>query len=109
MSTQRHDTHGIRLRLCNLPVSLMVIFALSVCADAQSAGGPARDRPNERLGINPWDVQSFLSDIPGYVSTNVGSIRIDLPWQKVQPRPEVFNWEELDAAVSAAQANRMDV
>jgi hypothetical protein len=109
MRTQRHDTHGIRPRLFDLPVSLMVIFALSVCAGAQSTGGPARDRPNERLGINPWDAQSFLSDIPGYVSTNVGSIRIDLPWQKVQPRPDVFSWDEVDALVSAAQANRMDV
>jgi len=109
MSTPRHDTRGTRLKLCSLPVSLMTIFALSVCAAAQSTGGPARDRPNERLGINPWDGQSFLFDIPGFVSTNVGSIRIDLPWQKVQPRPDVFSWDELDAVVSAAAANRMDV
>jgi hypothetical protein len=103
---------------------LIGILAVPVCAQAQSPDGrpadlqisqtqsvaPARKTsPNERLGINPWDAQSFLSNVSGYVGTNVGSIRIDLPWQKVQPRPDAFNWEELDAVVSTARANRMDV
>src|SRR5712675_1000125 len=46
---------------------------------------------------------------PAFASTNVGSIRIDLPWQQVQPRPGVFSWEEIDKVVDAARANRMDV
>jgi Cellulase (glycosyl hydrolase family 5) len=107
-----------------LPLVLIGFCAISVGALAQSpdgarrefqvgqaqAGDPAPQKPpNRRLGINPWETRSFLSDIPGFASTNVGSIRIDLPWQQVQPRPGVFNWDEVDAVVSAAQANRMDV
>lgn len=65
--------------------------------------------PNEKLGINPWEIQSFLSDVPGYVATNVGSIRIDLPWQKVEPRPGTFNWEQLDMLVGAAQDKGISV
>jgi len=64
---------------------------------------------DERRGINPWEPQAFLSNIPGFASTNVGSIRIDLPWQQVQPRPGVFSWDEIDKVVDAARANRMDV
>jgi polysaccharide biosynthesis protein PslG len=70
---------------------------------------PVERRPNERRGINPWEPRAFLSNIPGFTSTNVGSIRIDLPWQQVQPRSDVFNWEEIDKVVDAAQANRMNV
>jgi Cellulase (glycosyl hydrolase family 5) len=77
--------------------------AWSIAARAQTMP------PNEKLGINPWEIQSFLSDIPGYVGTNVGSIRIDLPWQKIEPRPGVFNWEQLDTLVSAAQAKGLSV
>jgi hypothetical protein len=102
-------TEQFRRSLLKAPLVLMGILAIAACARAQS-GDPARKpSPNERLGINPWDAQSFLSNVSGYVGTKVGSIRIDLPWQKVQPRPDVFNWEELDTAVSTARANRMDV
>ena len=81
---------------------LMGICAIPACAAAQAP-------PDRRLGINPWEMQSFLSDVPGYIGTNVGSIRIDLPWQQVQPRPGVFDWEALDSVVRTARANGMDV
>jgi hypothetical protein len=124
MSKPKREAAQSRFRLFKPPLVLIGICAISVCAPAQNPGGPHRDllisqaqaggpaekRPRkERLGINTWDMQSFLCDVPGYANTNVGSIRIDLPWQKVQPRPDIFNWEELDAVVSTAQANRIDV
>jgi hypothetical protein len=88
-----------------LPV-LMAVFAIS--ASTQSSLAQPKS-PNERLGINPWDMQSFLSDIPAYVGTGVGSIRIELTWQQVEPRAGAFAWGELDRLVSTAEANRMDV
>jgi Cellulase (glycosyl hydrolase family 5) len=120
----KQESRQLRLRPFKSPLMLMAIFAMSVCAAAQNPGGQLQDPrigqaqtdgatqkkpPNERLGINPWEMQAFLSHIPEHVSTNVGSIRIDLPWQQVQPRPGTFNWEQVDAVVSTAQANRMDV
>jgi hypothetical protein len=57
-----------RVRPFKLPLMLMAIFAMSVCAAAQNPGGPLRDPrisqaqsggaaqkkpPNESLGINP--------------------------------------------------------
>jgi hypothetical protein len=98
-----------RFPLFALPLLLIGLLAVPVCALAQSADSAHKASPNERLGINPWEAQSFLSNVAGYVATGVGSIRIDLPWQKVQPRPGVFDWEELDAVVSTARAHRIDV
>jgi hypothetical protein len=90
----------------------MLLFGLVVPVSAQAQtddrAAPEK-RPNERMGINPWEMQSFLANSSAYVGTNVGSIRIDLPWQQIQPRPDAFSWETLDAVVNTAQANRMDV
>jgi len=102
---------------CVLVICMLVLgSAAPAAAQAGSVGqaqaddrAPLAKPPDNRTGINPWEPQAFLSNTPGFVSTNVGSIRIDLPWQQVQPRPGVFVWENVDKVVDAAQANRMDV
>jgi hypothetical protein len=121
LSMPKQAAGQFRFRQFGVLLALMGICAIPVCEAGQSsdrqrefriaqAVGPAQKKPpNERLGINPWEMQSFLSDIPGYVGTNVGSIRIDLPWQKVEPRRGVFAWEELDTLVNVAQAKGMSV
>ena len=101
---------------CRLTLRQLLLVLTSICivpaytaAQAQIDSPVQKKPPDQRLGINPWDMQSFLSDTPGYVDTNVGSIRIDLPWQQVQPRAGVFDWEALDTVVRTARANGMDV
>jgi hypothetical protein len=87
------------------------IFSGLICTAAWPCSGAVAQpkAPDGRLGINPWEMQSFLSDAPGYVATGAGSIRIDLLWQQIQPRPGVTSWDQLDRVVDAAQANHMDV
>jgi hypothetical protein len=82
-----------------------------VTASQAQTGAPAAPEkpPDQRIGINPWEPQAFLSNVPGFTGTNVGSIRIDLPWQQVEPQPGFFTWEEVDKLVDTAQANRVDV
>jgi hypothetical protein len=117
--SQLQETLGRRSRFTafTLLLAVMGIFATSVCAAAPPPAGQAKtggvqaqgSPPDDRIGINPWDTQSLLLNVPEYASTEVGSIRIELPWQQVQPREGVFNWDEVDNVVDAAQANRMDV
>jgi Cellulase (glycosyl hydrolase family 5) len=111
MSKPKQLTGHYRLALLKLLLALMGACTVPACAAAQAQiDGPAQKAPpDQRLGINPWDMQSFLSDTPGYIGTNVGSIRIDLPWQQVQPRPGVFDWDALDSVVRTARTNGMDV
>jgi hypothetical protein len=110
MNKPKHEPAHYRFKLLEWLV-LMGICMVPTCAAAQAQiDDPARRAPpDQRLGINPWEMQSFLSDVPGYVGTNVGSLRIDLPWQQIQPRPGVFDWETLDSVVRAARSNGMDV
>src|SRR5689334_23212417 len=102
MPTRELDRpRSMRLSLPSI-FAVIAIFAFSAFAAAAQATAP-----DQRLGINPWDMRSFLSDTVGYVGTGVGSIRIDLPWQEIEPRPDVFDWSRLDAVVNAAAANRI--
>jgi hypothetical protein len=111
MSEPNQQAGHCRLALLKLLLVLTGICIIPACTAAQAQiDGPAQKKPpDQRLGINPWEMQSFLSDIPGYVGTSVGSIRIDLPWQQVQPKAGVFDWEALDSVVRTARANGMDV
>jgi hypothetical protein len=83
------------------PSICAAVFTFSVTVAAAA--------PDQRLGINPWEMQSFLADTAGYAGTGVGSIRIDLRWQEIEPRPDVFDWSQLDAVVNAAAAKRISV
>jgi len=104
MRTRELDRRPFRPLALPSILAAITVFTFSVCAAA------AQTRvPDQRLGINPWDMRSFLSDTSGYVGTTVGSIRIDLPWQQIEPRPDVFDWSQLDALVNAAAANHMSV
>ena len=88
-----------------------VAYALAACCLllAGLAGAAAQTQPNQRIGINPWQPQAFLSNVAGFAGTNTGSIRIDLIWGKVEPRPGTFDWAELDKVVEVAAANHVDV
>jgi hypothetical protein len=69
----------------------------------------AQPRSNAHIGINPWQPQAFLANAAAFAATNAGSIRIDLLWRDVEPRPGVFDWTQLDKVVDTAAANHMDV
>jgi hypothetical protein len=66
-------------------------------------------KANPRFGINPWQPQAFLADVAGFAGIGAGSIRIDLLWRDVEPRPGVFEWTVIDKVVDAAAVNHMDV
>lgn len=82
-------------------LTLAMLSALPLSAGAENR--------NARIGINPWTPQAFLENTRGYAATNVGSIRIDLPWQQVEPTQGDLDWNDLDKLVEAAQSNNMSV
>lgn len=86
---------------------LLIGAGLLIVASAPVQGGAAK--PNARVGINPWQPQAFLASVGAFAGTGAGSIRIDLPWRDIEPRPGAFEWAVLDKVVDAAAANHMDV
>ncbi len=122
---QQSAARRLRIGLLLLSMVLVGAFAISASAAGRVSGVPERNLlsssaqaadpgapkkpPNEHLGVNPWGAEAFLLNADEFASTNVGSIRIDLPWEQVQPRPGVFTWDVVDKVVDTAQANRMDI
>lgn len=62
-----------------------------------------------RKGINPWFAQAFLANIESIEDLHIRSVRVELPWELVQPSPDVFDWSKVDAVGDAAQAHGIDV
>ena len=67
---------------------------------------PQGKGPDVRFGINPWDLARFLGQVPEFVGANVGSLRFDVPWQQIEPRPGQYQWATLDSVVAVSQVNR---
>jgi hypothetical protein len=64
---------------------------------------------DHRLGINPWQMNLYLRTVDAVAESQVGSIRVDLPWQQVEPNPGEFHWQLLDQVVERAAAHGADV
>jgi Cellulase (glycosyl hydrolase family 5) len=99
--------------MCRVPTLLLglcLLIGIGVLATFSApAHSTAPTKPNAHIGINPWQPQAFLANVASFAGTNAGSIRIDLRWQEVEPRPGVFDWAAVDKVVDAATANRIDV
>ena len=116
--SRRTASLKIAVRLAALVNILLATYALAQ-TDGVAAGSRtdiasptvnSRDTLVDiRKGLNPWRPKVFLDNLKNFEALRVGSVRIELPWQVVQPRADVFDWNSSDAVVSAAQAHGMEV
>ena len=64
---------------------------------------------NARMGLNEWEMPFFLRNADVITGTGVGSIRVALLWQQVEPQPDVYTWDKLDRVVGQARAHNLHV
>ena len=86
------------------------LFNLVVGLAGGAVAGAQRAAPqsvpvavNARMGLNEWEMPFFLRNADVITGTGVGSIRVALLWQQVEPQPDVYTWDKLDRVVGQAQ------
>lgn len=60
-------------------------------------------------GLNTWIIHSFIKDIKYVQDLGIHTVRIDIPWQLIEPEQNKFEWSKTDDAVSIAQANHIEI
>lgn len=92
-----------------LAACLMTSFicALSAQVSAAECQGPATRAA--RHGLNPWAIRGFLANQCDFFRTSVGAVRIEAPWQEIEPEHKHFAWGDLDQVVAAAEAHHVTV
>ena len=48
-------------------------------------------------------------DFPGVKNTGFSLVRTDMPWSSVQPKQDVWNWEQHDRCIALAQKYGLDI
>jgi hypothetical protein len=72
-------------------------------------GGSLFGQERQGKGLNTWLLRSFLEDLDAARELGIGCVRIELPWELVQPNRDEFDWARTDAVVEAARANQIQV
>lgn len=89
-----------------LSLIIIAIFLLISCV------WPVMAAVDNRLGVT-LNLGATASDcypqISAAATAGVGSIRMPLEWERVQPKPGVFDWTYYDDLVAAAQAQHLDI
>lgn len=86
-------------------------------AIAPSAGAPApaarrggsRVGFSQGFGIIDTPLPQLRRDLRGMRRVGARSLRIDVSWARIQPRPGVFDWRDTDRVVREARRHRMKV
>jgi hypothetical protein len=105
---RREELSSRVLRVC------LIGLAVGLVGEAASGERPATHpaapvATNAHVGINEWEMHSFLRHADAVADSGVGSIRVALPWQGVEPQPDVYAWDLLDRVVQRAQEHHLDV
>lgn len=87
-------------------VWLLCSFVLASCSPAGSSPEPGAGYP--LLGINTTP-KLVWQELPRLGEIGLGSIRIPLKWEVVEPRPGQFDWAPLDRLVSMATQRKVHV
>jgi hypothetical protein len=60
-------------------------------------------------GVNTWLLGSLPNNVNYVRDLGAGIVRVDLPWEQVQPGPNQFNWNKIDAVVETASGSDLQV
>ena len=72
-------------------------------------GSPASAEPAAIKGLNAWVLGALPDNIQQVLDLGVSIVRVDLPWEQVEPVPNQFEWQKLDRLVEAARAGKIEV
>ena len=78
----------------------LVLFAL---------GWPALAEPVSIKGLNSWVLASLPDNLQQVRDLGVSTVRVDLPWEQVEPMPNQFDWQKVDRVIEAAHAGNIQV
>ncbi len=96
-------SEAARLRLL---VTLLLLLAGVQPRQVSAAARPALGANLDLTALNAADRTVALSRL---ADASVSSIRMQLDWNRVEPKPGKFSWAAFDTAVNAARAKGMDV
>jgi hypothetical protein len=78
----------------------LVLFAL---------GWPALAEPVSIKGLNTWVLASLPDNLQQVLDLGVSTVRVDLPWEQVEPMPNQVDWQKVDRVMEAAHAGNIQV
>lgn len=92
-----------RLRL------LLVALAATFAVASQAAWGVARPVLGANVDLSVLPPAQRTAVLDRLAAAGVTSVRMELDWNRVEPKSGAFTWVQFDAAVAAARARRMDI
>jgi len=84
-------------------VPLMLLALLVGPSSSLPAAAP------EIKGLNIWKAGAVPEELERAADLRVAIIRVELPWEQVEPTPNEFDWRKPDRAVEAAAAQGVHV
>lgn len=72
-------------------------------------GGTLPAQNKNCKGLNTWLLRSYLANAKYVQDLGVGIVRIELPWELVEPNRNQFDWTRTDEMIEAARANHVEV
>jgi len=79
---------------------ILVMGGLAICLRAQD---------NNPKGLNVWTLRSLPDNLKYVQDLGVNIIRVEVPWEQVEPNPNQFDWTKVDSVVETARANHIQV
>lgn len=92
-----------RLRL------LLIALAAAFAVASQAAWGVARPVLGANVDLSVLAPAQRTAILDRLAAAGVTSVRMELDWNRVEPKPGAFTWVQFDAAVAAARVRRMDI
>ncbi len=83
-----------------------ILLAIAILVGSVSSL-PAQE--NTAKGLNTWLLGSLPHNVKYVRDLGVGTVRVDLPWEKVESNPNEFDWSKVDSVVETARRNRIQV
>ena len=90
-----------RLRRYTCGVLAAVLLAAGFAAPATADTNPK--------GLNQWELRALPDNAAQVHDLGVGIVRVDLPWQQVEPNPQQLVWKNVDTIVQTARTNGIAV
>jgi polysaccharide biosynthesis protein PslG len=72
-------------------------------------GGPVLAEPVTIKGLNTWVLAALPDNLQQVRDLGVSTVRVDLPWEQVEPMPNQFDWQKLDRIMEAAHGGDIQV
>ena len=92
-----------RLRL------LLIALATALAVASQPAWGAVRPVLGANVDLSVLAPAQRAEILDRLAAAGVTSVRMELDWNRVEPKSGAFTWVQFDAAVAAARARRMEV